>query len=368
MPGRGGAVCKAAGASSPAAVHCDARSHRTARRPACAALLQVLVEGHRHAGIYIARGKEDALVTRNMVPGESVYGEKRVAVEQVRGRYSSRPQHSAAQHPQRVRSPPARAPRRHLFSARGPGPRQRRAQGQARNRQQHGCCWRLQPSGPVPSMPNRASRAPLVAQEGGEKIEYRVWNPFRSKLAAAVLAGVDNIHIKPGECGVGHIVCEALVVLEYWLAAFVWLVPLAWGGEIPAREAAQAGYIGLRGWQRQEQQGGPALPRSCPARRPPTPACALAPRPMQAARCCTWARPAAPLCRTCRTLWGRRARCTRWSSRTAGGWVCGQARTWWVAAGEWVPVGCVRGWQVPTMRDVWLEDRPVGGCATCGLV
>lgn len=25
-----------------------------------------------------------------------------------------------------------------------------------------------------------------------------MWNPFRSKLAAAVLAGVDNIHIKPG--------------------------------------------------------------------------------------------------------------------------------------------------------------------------
>ena len=32
----------------------------------------------------------------------------------------------------------------------------------------------------------------------GEKTEYRVWNPFRSKLAASVLAGVDNVHIKPG--------------------------------------------------------------------------------------------------------------------------------------------------------------------------
>ena len=32
----------------------------------------------------------------------------------------------------------------------------------------------------------------------GEKTEYRVWNPFRSKLAGSVLAGVDNIHIKPG--------------------------------------------------------------------------------------------------------------------------------------------------------------------------
>ena len=32
-------------------------------------------------GVFIARGKEDALVTKNMVNGESVYGEKRVAVE-----------------------------------------------------------------------------------------------------------------------------------------------------------------------------------------------------------------------------------------------------------------------------------------------
>lgn len=30
------------------------------------------------------------------------------------------------------------------------------------------------------------------------KVEYRVWNPFRSKLAAAILGGVDNIHIAPG--------------------------------------------------------------------------------------------------------------------------------------------------------------------------
>lgn len=30
------------------------------------------------------------------------------------------------------------------------------------------------------------------------KTEYRVWNPFRSKLAAAVIGGVDNIYIKPG--------------------------------------------------------------------------------------------------------------------------------------------------------------------------
>ena len=35
-------------------------------------------------------------------------------------------------------------------------------------------------------------------QEGETKIEYRAWNPFRSKLAAAILGGVDNIHMKPG--------------------------------------------------------------------------------------------------------------------------------------------------------------------------
>ena len=32
----------------------------------------------------------------------------------------------------------------------------------------------------------------------GEKIEYRVWNPFRSKLAAAVLGGVESIYMPPG--------------------------------------------------------------------------------------------------------------------------------------------------------------------------
>ena len=40
----------------------------------------------------------------------------------------------------------------------------------------------------------------LLSQNEGEegKTEYRVWNPFRSKLAAAILGGMDKIHIKPG--------------------------------------------------------------------------------------------------------------------------------------------------------------------------
>lgn len=66
--------------------------------------------------MFIAKGKEDALVTKNLVPGESVYGEKRISVD----------------------------------------------------------------------------------VEDGEKVEYRVWNPFRSKIAAAILGGVDNIWFKPG--------------------------------------------------------------------------------------------------------------------------------------------------------------------------
>ena len=40
------------------------------------------VEPHRHSGVFIARsGREDALVTLSLVPGETVYGEKKIAVE-----------------------------------------------------------------------------------------------------------------------------------------------------------------------------------------------------------------------------------------------------------------------------------------------
>ena len=43
---------------------------------------KVVVEPHdRFAGVYIMRGKDDALLTKNTVPGESVYNEKRVSVE-----------------------------------------------------------------------------------------------------------------------------------------------------------------------------------------------------------------------------------------------------------------------------------------------
>lgn len=77
---------------------------------------KVIVEKHRFEGVFVIKGgKEDAIGTRNLDVGHSVYGEKRVSVE---------------------------------------------------------------------------------ADEG--KIEYRIWSPFRSKLAAAVVVGVENIHVKPG--------------------------------------------------------------------------------------------------------------------------------------------------------------------------
>jgi len=43
---------------------------------------KVLVQPHeRFAGVYVLRGKDDAIVTKNLTPGESVYNEKRVTVE-----------------------------------------------------------------------------------------------------------------------------------------------------------------------------------------------------------------------------------------------------------------------------------------------
>lgn len=83
---------------------------------------KVIVEPHRHGGIFVARGKEDALVTLNSTPGVAVYGEKRISVD-----------------------------------------------------------------------------GPVGADGNATKLEYRVWNPFRSKLAAAVLGGVDDVWIGPGD-------------------------------------------------------------------------------------------------------------------------------------------------------------------------
>jgi len=42
-------------------------------------------------------------------------------------------------------------------------------------------------------------RVTVEGTEPDTKVEYRVWNPFRSKLAAGVLGGLDNIFIAPGK-------------------------------------------------------------------------------------------------------------------------------------------------------------------------
>ena len=38
----------------------------------------------------------------------------------------------------------------------------------------------------------------VSVEENGEKIEYRVWNPYRSKIAAAIIGGISDTHIRPG--------------------------------------------------------------------------------------------------------------------------------------------------------------------------
>mmetsp|Transcript_42339 Transcript_42339/g.66303 ORF Transcript_42339/g.66303 Transcript_42339/m.66303 type:complete len:271 (-) Transcript_42339:231-1043(-) len=78
---------------------------------------KLIVEKHTHPGVFIVRGREDALCTKNLCIGQSVYGEKRIQV-----------------------------------------------------------------------LKNNVN---LIE-------EYRIWNPFRSKLAAAVLGGIDDLFLRPG--------------------------------------------------------------------------------------------------------------------------------------------------------------------------
>ena len=40
-----------------------------------------MVAPHKFSGVFIARGKDDVLVTLNLVPGKAVYGEKRISVD-----------------------------------------------------------------------------------------------------------------------------------------------------------------------------------------------------------------------------------------------------------------------------------------------
>ncbi|KAI0929109.1 fibrillarin [Taiwanofungus camphoratus] len=112
---RGGGIAKRGGDRGRAR---GARGGRGGGRGGARGGSNVILEPHRHPGIFIAKGKDSMLVTKNLVPGEAVYGEKRISID---------------------------------------------------------------------------------SGVEGTKIEYRVWNPFRSKLAAGVLNGLDKIYIEPGK-------------------------------------------------------------------------------------------------------------------------------------------------------------------------
>lgn len=73
--GRGGFGGRGGGRGAP-------RGGRGGRGGGVGAGAKVVVEPHdRFPGVFIMRGKDDALLTKNTVPGESVYNEKRVSVE-----------------------------------------------------------------------------------------------------------------------------------------------------------------------------------------------------------------------------------------------------------------------------------------------
>ena len=58
------------------------RGGRGGGRAGVGAGAKVLVENHeRFPGVYLQRGANDSIMTKNLVPGESVYNEKRVSVE-----------------------------------------------------------------------------------------------------------------------------------------------------------------------------------------------------------------------------------------------------------------------------------------------
>ena len=76
---------------------------------------KVIVQPYKLQGVFWMQGDNDAIMTKSLFPGESVYGEKKVGVE-----------------------------------------------------------------------------------ENGTKVEYRVWNPYRSKIGAYISAGVDLLGFAPG--------------------------------------------------------------------------------------------------------------------------------------------------------------------------
>lgn len=42
---------------------------------------KVVIEPHRHEGVFFSKSKDDFVLTKNLVPGDSVYNEKRISVQ-----------------------------------------------------------------------------------------------------------------------------------------------------------------------------------------------------------------------------------------------------------------------------------------------
>lgn len=93
----------------------DGRKPFGNRRPPMRGGAKATVQPYIHKGVFLTQGANDAILTKSLVPGEAVYGEKRISVE-----------------------------------------------------------------------------------ENNQKIEYRVWNPYRSKIGAYITAGVDLLGFGPG--------------------------------------------------------------------------------------------------------------------------------------------------------------------------
>lgn len=129
---------------------------------------KVIIEPHRHEGVFIARSKEDALVTLNSTPGKDVYGEKRIQVCKgvgllVDGFMGGVLGYMGC-------GPPVRTdPCIHCAAA--------------------GLCVLTFFPVPPPALSRPQVDGPPGPDGVATKVEYRVWNPFRSKLAAAILGG-----------------------------------------------------------------------------------------------------------------------------------------------------------------------------------
>ena len=107
---------------------------------------------HRLEGIYIIKSDKEFLATKNLCPGEIVYGEELITIEEIKEieihNNSENEKDSSSDSDSQIN--------------------------------------------PINSLNKRN------AQSLQNKIEYRIWDTFYSKLGAAIETGISNIYMKPG--------------------------------------------------------------------------------------------------------------------------------------------------------------------------